>query len=108
MSDHIDRAAEIIYVEVLGLPDYSPDAVDDHNRHSYRGDCDCNHNDRRAARMTAQALHAAGLLASPAHDAAVAARALREAATLDFTVAAQRWLHDRADRLESEGGASDG
>lgn len=80
MSDHVDRAAEVIYVEGMGLTAYSPTAVDDHNRHSYRGDCDCNHNDRRAARMTAQALDAAGMLVTPEHDATVAARALREAA----------------------------
>lgn len=65
MSDHIDRAAEIIYVEVLGLPDYSPDAVDDHNRHSYRGDCQCNASDRVDARHAAEALDAAGLLRRP-------------------------------------------
>ena len=46
------------------------------------------------------------------HDAAVAARALRDASD-DFYVAssgtshrAHRWLHDRADRIEREGGAS--
>ena len=80
MRDHIDRAAEIIYVEVFGLPDYSPDAVDDHNRHSYRGDCECNASDRADARHAAEELDAAGLLATPEHDAAVAAKALREAA----------------------------
>lgn len=80
MRDHIDRAAEIIYVEVFGLPDYSPDAVDDHNRHSYRGDCECNASDRADARHAAEELDAAGLLVTPEHDAAVAAKALREAA----------------------------
>ena len=72
-ADHIDRAAEVVYVEVFGLPDYSPDAVDDHNRHSYRGDCECNASDRADARHAAEKLDAAGLLASPEHDAAVAA-----------------------------------
>ena len=121
MTDHIDRAAEIIYVEVLGLPDYSPDAVDDHNRHSYRGDCECNASDRVDARHVAKALDAAGLLASPEHDAEVAAKALRAAADalddmqtpdndehrralLDPAV----WLHDRADRIEREAGERDG
>lgn len=73
MRDHIDRAAEIIYVEVFGLPDYSPDAVDDHNRHSYRGDCECNASDRADARHAAQALDTAGLLAALEHDAEVRA-----------------------------------
>ena len=77
-ADHIDRAAEIIYVEVLGLPDYSPDAVDDHNRHSYRGDCECNAPERGDARHAAEDLDAAGLLVTPEHDAAVAAKVLRE------------------------------
>lgn len=86
-ADHIERAAETIYVEVLGLPDYSPDAVDDHNRHSYRGDCECNASDRADARHAAQELAAAGLLVTPKHDAAVAARALRDAAP--------RFRHDR-------------
>ena len=79
MTDHIDRAAEIIYVEVLGLPDYSPDAVDDHNRHSYRGDCECNASDRVDARHAAEELDAAGLLGTSA----------------------------RADRIEREAGESD-
>lgn len=87
MTDHIDLAAEIIYVEVFGLPDYDPDAVDDHNRHSYRGDCECNASDRADARHTAEALDAAGLLATPEHDAAVAAKTLREVAP--------RFRHDR-------------
>lgn len=69
MRDHIDRAAEIIYVEVFGLPDYSPDAVDDHNRHSYRGDCECNASDRADARHAAEELDAAGLLVTPERDA---------------------------------------
>ena len=111
-DDHIDRAAEIIYVEVLGLPDYSPDAVDDHNRHSYRGDCECNASDRVDARHAAEELDAAGLLASPEHDAAVAAKALREAAddmgdTDDPDAIyvdngdADVWLRARADRIEA-------
>ena len=122
-ADHIDRAAEIIYVEVLGLPDYSPDAVDDHNRHSYRGDCECNASDRVDARHAAEELDAAGLLASPEHDAAVAARVLRDAAdALEADAAgpghglgahdagifhAALRLRERADRIEREGGASD-
>ena len=77
-TDHIERAAEIIYVEVFGLPDYSPDAVDDHNRHSYRGDCECNASDRADARHAAEELDTAGLLATPEHDAAVAAKAWDE------------------------------
>ena len=80
MSDHLDRAAEVIYVEVLGLPAYSPHAVADHNRHSYRGDCQCNAYDRVIARRAAEELDAAGLLVTPERDAAVAARALRGAA----------------------------
>ena len=80
MRDHIDRAAEIIYVEVFGLPDYSPDAVDDHNRHSYRGDCECNASDRADARHAAEELDAAGLLASPERDRKVAAHTFRWAA----------------------------
>ena len=93
MSDHIDRAAEIIYVEVLGLPDYDPDAVDDHNRHSYRGDCDCNASDRAAARHTAEELDSAGLLATPEHDAAVAARAWSEG----FTTGQSRAMRHMSD-----------
>ena len=79
MSDQIDRAAEIIYVEVFGLPDYNPDAVDDHNRHSYRGDCECNASDRVDARHAAEALDAAGLLASPTYAAEVREAARAEA-----------------------------
>lgn len=109
MRDHVDRAAEVIYVEVFGLPDYSPDAVDDHNRHSYRGDCQCNASDRADARHGAEELDAAGLLASPEHDAAVAARASRDAAD-EFDAADMRgvgqWLRADADRIEREGGAS--
>ena len=78
MSDHLDRAAEVIYVEVLGLPAYSPDAVADHNRHSYRGDCQCNAYDRFVARHAAEDLDAAGLLVTPERDAAVAAKAWDE------------------------------
>lgn len=115
MTDHIDRAAEIIYVEVLGLPDYSPDAVDDHNRHSYRGDCECNASDRVDTRHAAEELDAAGLLASPEHDAEVAAKALRDAAdpwqdtlgdTPLFAPGVADWLHERADRIEREAGES--
>ena len=111
-ADHIDRAAEVIYVEVFGLPDYSPDAVDDHNRHSYRGDCECNASDRADARHAAEKLDAAGLLATPKHDAAVAAKALREAADEWHEEMAgtaprpYRWLYDRADQIEREAGES--
>ena len=109
-ADHIDRAAEVIYVEVFGLPDYSPDAVDDHNRHSYRGDCECNASDRGDARHAAEALDAAGLLVGSEHDAARAAEALREAAD-EFAAEAhvmERWtrglvaarLRDRAHLIE--------
>lgn len=110
MRDHIDRAAEIIYVEVFGLPDYSPDAVDDHNRHSYRGDCECNASDRVDARHAAEELDAAGLLASPEHDAAVAAKVLREVADEVYgderatgqhwhPLSAASWLRERADQI---------
>ena len=122
-TDHIDRAAQVIYVEVLGLPDYSPDAVDDHNRHSYRGDCECNASDRADARHAAEELDAAGLLASPERDAAVAAKALRDAAddvratlnvdqsrplTIEQAMhAVDFWLSHRADRIEREAGERD-
>lgn len=50
-----------------------------------------------------------------AHDAAVAARALREAANevayavdwWDAPESVESWLHERADRIEREGGESD-
>lgn len=53
----------------------------------------------------AQELDAAGLLAAPEHDAAVAARALREAANEvayavewdDAPESVESWLHERAD-----------
>lgn len=62
-------------------------------------------------RDIAQALDAAGLLASPEHDTTVAAKALRDAAHEIFlgywiTAPVVRWLHERADRIEREGGAS--
>ena len=109
-ASHIDRAAEIIYVEVLGLPDYSPDAVDDHNRHSYRGDCECNSSDRVDARHAAEKLDAAGLFVTSRHETATAAEALREAAD-EFAAEAhvmERWtrglvaarLRDRAHLIE--------
>ena len=108
MSDHVDRAAEVIYVEGMGLTAYSPTAVEDHNRHSYRGDCDCNHNDRRAARMTAQALDAAGLLATHAHDAAVAARAWDEGHTAGVRNASAEFDGPVQDNpYKREAGASD-
>lgn len=107
MSDHIDRAAEIIYVEVLGLPDYSPDAVDDHNRHSYRGDCQCNASDRVDARHAAEALDAAGLLTTPERDAEVAARAWDEGHTAGVRNASAEFDGPVQDNpYKREGGAS--
>ncbi|MEN3123255.1 hypothetical protein [Janibacter sp. LM] len=63
-----------------------------------------------AAREAARALDAAGLLASPSHDAAVAARALREAADemrhiflhkgTTLGMPADDWLLDRADSID--------
>ena len=51
----------------------------------------------------------AGLLVTPAHDAAVAAKALREAADrfADGLTAAnvRQYLRDRAGRIEREGGS---
>ena len=84
MSDHLDRAAEVLG----GL-------------------------DERLA-----LLDEAGLLASPEHDAAVAAKALREAAddmddTDDpdaiyvYNGDIDKWLRARADRIEREAGESD-
>ena len=95
----IDRAAEVITRTMFGLitPSMSRNIADD--------------------------LHAAGLLATPAHDAAVAAKALREAADdahhIDpewesaLWIAHHRkerggvyvpvpdWLRERADRIEA-------
>lgn len=121
-ADHITRAAEIIYVEVLGLPDYSPDAVDDHNRHSYRGDCECNASDRADARHAAEELDSGDLLATPEHDAKVAAGELRrftEAELMDlwWTASDDGWavpedlpkkfLAAVADQIEREIGETD-
>lgn len=106
-DDRIDRAAEVIYVEVFGLPDYSPDAVDDHNRHSYRGDCECNASDRVDARHAAEELDAAGLLVSPEHDAAVAARAWNEGHTAGVRNASAEFDGPVQDNpYKREGGAS--
>lgn len=69
-----------------------------------------------AALEAARALDAAGLLASPEHDAEVAAKALRDAAdpwqdtlgdTPLFAPGVADWLHERADRIEREAGESD-
>lgn len=91
MTDPIDRAAEVIYSEALGLPAYSPTAVDDHNRHSYRGNSESNESDRVEARNVAQALSDAGLLVNDERDAEQqrvgAERVLREAADECFTYA---------------------
>lgn len=57
-ADHIDRAAEIIDAHIRGWPTTAP-GLPEH---------------------IARALDAVGLLATPEHDAAVAAKALRDAA----------------------------
>lgn len=86
MSDHVDRAAKVLdrHLEPLRLDDGE-------------------------IRMLAQALDAAGLLASPGRDAAVAARAWDEGhtagvrnASVEFDGPVQDNPHER------EGGASDG
>lgn len=64
-------------------------------------------NARTSPSKAARALDAAGLLVTPAHDAAVAAKALREAAAdgagfLD--AATYLFLQGRADHIEREGG----
>ena len=66
----------------------------------------------------ARALDAAGLLVTPERDAAVAAKALREAAEevygddraagpYSHPLSAASWLRERADRIEREAGESD-
>lgn len=65
-ADHIDRARDIIERYLPAMPDQQAAFV---------------------TRDAARALDAAGLLASPGHDAAVAAKALRDAAP--------RFRHDR-------------
>lgn len=71
-----------------------------------------------AALEAARALADAGLLVSPEHDAAVAAKALREAAEevygddraagpYSHPLSAASWLRERADRIEREAGESD-
>lgn len=110
MSDHVDRAADLLW-----------EAIDDEGIEGrlYRQDC----------HYITATLDAAGLLATPEHDAAVAARALRNAAdaldggigtsTARFSMdphdydsradygyaVAEADLRDRADRIEREGGA---
>lgn len=99
MSDQIDRAAQIISGAMFGLTTES------------------------MVLAVARDLDAAGLLASPEHDAAVAARVLRDAAdALEADAAgpghglgahdagifhAALRLRERADRIEREGGESD-
>ena len=92
MTNHLDRAAEIIA---------QPTPVD---VPGYR---------LRYTVEAARALEDAGMLATPEHDAAVAAKALREAAHgLDHgrTYRAsdiKALLYGRADRIEREAGESD-
>lgn len=93
MSDHIARAAQVI-VSVLR------NAIEDFD---VEEDVDASLVD-----AITQALDAAGLLASPTHDAAVAARALRDAAKDTLYGHDAVGLRRRADWVESEGGASDG
>ena len=99
MSDHIERAAdEIIGIQVVTGYESVTIGIDE-------------------AMEAARALDAAGLLASPEHDAEVAAKALRDAAddmgdTDDPDAIyvdngdADVWLRARADRIEA--GESDG
>ena len=98
MSDHLDRAAEVIAAALRSI---------------WEADASWN----PEARDIARALEEAVLLVTPERDAAVAAKALREAAaefdqyadrtpTPTFDRAVARWLHDRADRLDREAGES--
>lgn len=95
MSDEIDRAEVLI-----------------HNTIFARG----RENARTSPIAAARALADAGLLVTPAHDAAVAAKALREAADEVYgdarfagqywhTLSAASWLRERAGHIEREGGA---
>ena len=93
MSDHLDRAAEVIAAQMHGLTTPS------------------------MCRGIARALEEAGLLVTPERDAGVAAKALREAATqvndpastpeVESAAHAVIYLHDRADAIEQEAGESD-
>ena len=100
MSDHdvTERAAKVLWEATC------PDGL----RAAMRPDC----------WAMAQALDAAGLLVTPEHDAAVAAKALREAAEevygddraagpYSHPLSAASWLRERADRIEREAGESD-
>jgi hypothetical protein len=97
MSDAINRARDIIERYLPAMPDQQAAFV---------------------TRDAARALDAAGLLVSPEHDAAVAAKALREAAEevygddraagpYSHPLSAASWLRERADRIEREAGESD-
>ena len=99
MSDHIERAAdEIIGIQVGTGYESVTIGIDE-------------------AMEAARALDAAGLLVTPEHDAAVAAKALREAAgeinnpsrtpDLESVARAVVYLRDRADRIEREAGEPD-
>ena len=120
MPDHIDRAAEVLEVHEVVFID-----------HEVGYECGCNeHGDGHpdglpfltdALKHQVRALDAAGLLASPEHDAEVAARTLRKLADETserhasslFTGGADRpygWgavstlLREEADRIEREAG----
>lgn len=106
MSDHIARVAEVLDRHFTERDEDSGCA----RRCGYDGDDRADH--------IARALDAAGLLVTPEqHDAAVAAKALREAAgeinnpnatpDLESVARAVVYLRDRADRIEREAGESD-
>ena len=93
VSDHLDRAAEVLWEATC------PDGL----RAAMRPDC----------WAMAQALDAAGLLVTPEHDAAVAAKAWDEGfkqggpmhdVNYDDPDAHTRNPYERADRIEKEAG----
>ena len=99
MSDHLDRAAEVLWA-----------SIDDKGIRGrlFREDCD----------YLARTLADAGMLVTTERDAAVAAKALREAAEevygddraagpYSHPLSAASWLRERADRIEREAGESD-
>lgn len=112
MSDHLDRAAEVLEVHEVVFID-----------HEVGYECGCNeHGDGHpdglpfltdALKHQARALDAAGLLASPDVIAAAKVEALRDAVAAvledgdpdNIWVAA--WLQMRADWIEREAGESD-